>query len=78
LNLLVSRGLGAQGDVLLFEANATMIVQHPDQGEKWDYRRPAVNRIHTAVHRIFLRRAGVSAFPAASSESVAFASQIAP
>jgi hypothetical protein len=51
-------GLGPQGDVLLFEANATMVVQHPDQGEHWNYRRSAVDRIHTAVHQMFLRRAG--------------------
>jgi glutathione synthase/RimK-type ligase-like ATP-grasp enzyme len=51
-------GLGPQGDILLFEANATMTVQHPDKDERWDYRRAAVERIHAAVHQMFLRRAG--------------------
>ena len=53
-------GLSARGDVLLFEANATMIVQHPDEGKQWDYRRPAVERIHNAVSRMLLTRAGVA------------------
>jgi hypothetical protein len=54
----VDFGLNRNGDVLLFEANATMIVLQPDEGEHWDYRRPAVERIHTAVHRMLLRSAG--------------------
>jgi aromatic-L-amino-acid decarboxylase len=54
----VDFGLDQQGNVLLFEANATMIVQEPDEGEKWDYRRPSVARIHAAVHGMFIRCAG--------------------
>jgi hypothetical protein len=54
----VDFGLDQQGNVLLFEANATMIVQEPDEGEKWDYRRPAVARIHAAVLRMFIKCAG--------------------
>ena len=54
----VDFGLDQQGNVLLFEANATMIVQEPDEGEKWDYRRPAVARIHAAVHRMFINCVG--------------------
>lgn len=53
-------GLGPNGDILLFEANATMVVQHPDEHEVWDYRRSAVSRILAAVHQMFVRRAGVS------------------
>lgn len=52
-------GLSSDGDVLLFEANATMIVQQPDEGEHWDYRRPAVERIHAAVRQMLLMSAGV-------------------
>lgn len=52
-------GLNHDGEVLLFEANATMIVQQPDEGEHWDYRRPAVERIHAAVQQMFLEGAGV-------------------
>jgi aromatic-L-amino-acid/L-tryptophan decarboxylase len=52
-------GLNLNGDVLFFEANATMVVCHPDKGEIWDYRRPAVDRIHAAVHQMLISRAGV-------------------
>jgi tetratricopeptide (TPR) repeat protein len=44
------------GDVLLFEANATMAVPPPDKGEIWDYRRGPVQRIHTAVREMILAR----------------------
>lgn len=54
----VDFGLNQEGEVLLFEANATMVVQHPDPGDHWDYRRPAVDHIHAAVHRMLMRRAG--------------------
>lgn len=42
-------GLSPAGEVLLFEANATMVVQLPEPDERWDYRRDAVKRIHEAV-----------------------------
>jgi aromatic-L-amino-acid decarboxylase len=54
----VDFGLNQRGDVLLFEANATMIVQEPDEDVKWDYRRPAVARIHAAVRQMLMTRAG--------------------
>jgi hypothetical protein len=49
-------GLSPSGDVLLFEANATMVVLAPGADEKWAYRLPAVDRIHAAVHRLLLSR----------------------
>ena len=49
--------LGRDGKVLLFEANATMSVPTPEKGEKWDFRRPAVQRIQDAVHEMILARA---------------------
>jgi aromatic-L-amino-acid decarboxylase len=52
-------GLTASGEILLFEANATMVVKHPDEGAIWDYRRSAVDRIHAAVRRMLMRDAGV-------------------
>jgi hypothetical protein len=52
-------GLNRQGEVLLFEANATMVVEQPDPDPRWDYRRAAVERIHAAVRRMLLRNAGV-------------------
>jgi aromatic-L-amino-acid decarboxylase len=45
-------GLNPRGDVLLFEANATMVVEPPDGDERWDYRRAAVERIHAAVRNL--------------------------
>jgi hypothetical protein len=52
-------GLDEHGEVLLFEANATMTVVPPGADARWDYRRPAVERICAAVHRMLMRRAGV-------------------
>jgi hypothetical protein len=61
----VDFGLNQNGDVLLFEANANMVVQHPAKGELWDYRRPAVDRIHAAVRNMLMTRAGVMEPPLA-------------
>jgi len=32
-------GINLNGEILLFEANATMVVEQPDEDERWDYRR---------------------------------------
>ena len=56
----VDFGLSPSGDVLLFESNATMVVNPPEPDERWAYRRPAVEGIFTAVRRMLLERAGVS------------------
>jgi hypothetical protein len=53
-------GLNEKGEVLLFEANATMAVVPPDADKRWDYRRPAVERIWKAVWKMLLSRAKVS------------------
>ena len=50
-------GLGPAGDVLLFEANATMVVNPPDPNEQWAYRRTAVTKILDAVSTMILDRA---------------------
>jgi hypothetical protein len=50
-------GLSATGDLLLFEANATMVVNPPEPDERWAYRRPAVERIYTAVRNMLIARA---------------------
>jgi tetratricopeptide (TPR) repeat protein len=49
-------GLSPTGDVLLFEANATMKVNPPDRDERWDYRRSAVTKILDAVNTMILTR----------------------
>ena len=50
-------GLNAAGDVLLFEANATMTVLPPERDRRWDYRREAVQRIEDAVRRMLVEKA---------------------
>jgi hypothetical protein len=51
-------GLNAKGEVLVFEANATMVVNPPDPGERWSYRLPAYERIRSAVQKMLVERAG--------------------
>jgi aromatic-L-amino-acid decarboxylase len=51
-------GLNARGEVLVFEANATMVVNPPEPDARWSYRLPAYQRIHRAVQRMFLARIG--------------------
>ncbi len=53
-------GLNADGDVLLFEANATMTVLPPERDRRWDYRRDAVRRLEDAVRKMLLDRANSS------------------
>ncbi len=49
--------VSASGDVLLFEANATMVLNPPEPDERWNYRRAAVSRIQDAVRHMLLARA---------------------
>jgi glutathione synthase/RimK-type ligase-like ATP-grasp enzyme len=42
-------GLGQGGDLLLFEANATMVIAAPDPDPRWTYRRAAIGAILDAV-----------------------------
>ncbi len=49
--------LDSEGGILLFEANATMIVPCPDSDEKWDYRRLATQTIQEAVRKMLIDRA---------------------
>ena len=51
-------GLGPTGELLLFEANATMVVNPPEPDERWAYRRPAVERVFFAIRRMLLSKAG--------------------
>jgi tetratricopeptide (TPR) repeat protein len=56
-------GLNQRGEILLFEANATMVVMPPDADKRWDYRRAAVERIHAAVHQMLMTSAvGIQSF----------------
>jgi glutamate/tyrosine decarboxylase-like PLP-dependent enzyme len=53
-------GLNQRGEILLFEANATMVVEQPNEDMRWDYRRAAVERIHAAVRDLLLTSAGAA------------------
>jgi len=53
-------GLSAAGEILLYEANATMVVPPPAPEKKWEYRRPAFERIEAAVRDMLMRSSGVS------------------
>ncbi len=53
----VDFGLDARGRVVVFEANATMVVPPPPPDERWDYRREPVRRIHAAVRAMVCERA---------------------
>lgn len=52
----VDFGLSPTGGLLLFEANATMVVNPPEPDERWAYRRPAVERIFAAVRSMLAAR----------------------
>jgi Tetratricopeptide repeat len=45
-----------RGDILFFEANATMVVYPPSPDPKWAYRRPAVEAVLTAVRTMLTER----------------------
>ena len=48
--------LSPQGELILFEANATMVINPPDPDPRWDYRRPYVQTVLDAIQRLL--RAG--------------------
>ena len=49
-------GLGPRGEILLFEANATMVVNPPPPDARFAYRRAPVERILAAVGAMLRRR----------------------
>ncbi len=58
--------LAPDGAVMLFEANATMIVFSPDPDPMWDYRRPAIDAVTTAAADMVLKRAELAGRPVES------------
>ena len=56
----VDFGLSAAGDLLLFEANATMVIASPDPDPRWAYRRGAITNVIEAVVAMIKQRAGVA------------------
>ena len=54
-------GLNAAGEILLFEANATMVVNPPDPDPRFAHRRDAVTHILEAVKVMLMNRATLGA-----------------
>ncbi|HXW39632.1 MAG TPA: tetratricopeptide repeat protein [Xanthobacteraceae bacterium] len=48
--------VNARGDILLFEANATMVMVPLTADPKWDYRRPAFDNVFAAVRKMLAER----------------------
>jgi hypothetical protein len=48
--------VNAEGDILLFEANATMVMVPLSMDRKWDYRRPAFDDVFAAVRRMLVEK----------------------
>jgi glutathione synthase/RimK-type ligase-like ATP-grasp enzyme len=53
----VDFGLSKSGDLLLFEANATMVIASPDSDVRWAYRRGAISAVTDAVVAMIRTRA---------------------
>jgi glutathione synthase/RimK-type ligase-like ATP-grasp enzyme len=56
-------GLDERGNVLFFEANASMTIHPPAPDERWRFRREPVARILAAARNLFVERAGVRTTP---------------
>jgi glutathione synthase/RimK-type ligase-like ATP-grasp enzyme len=53
-------GVNADGDLLLFEANATMVIAVPDNDARWAYRRTAITKILDAVVAMLRQKAAAA------------------
>jgi tetratricopeptide (TPR) repeat protein len=54
-------GIDAEGNVMLYEANATMAIIPPTHELQWDYKRDAVDNAIAAAKRMFARRSAAQA-----------------
>ena len=72
--------VNADGDILFFEANATMVMVPLSSDPKWDYRRPAFDAVFTAVRAMLMERAmaGAARISAGASLRLAVLAEIAP
>jgi hypothetical protein len=52
----VDFAVAPNGDLLLFEANATMVIAVPDSDPRWAYRRDAIGRIIDAVVAMIMQK----------------------
>ena len=49
-------GINKNGNILLYEANSTMLINSLTNEKKWDYRRQAINNALAATKRILIER----------------------
>jgi len=49
-------GVDKNGDILLYEANSTMVFNPPTHEKQWDYKRAAIENALTATKRMFVER----------------------
>jgi tetratricopeptide (TPR) repeat protein len=55
-------GISPAGELIAFEANATMVIVAPPADERWSYRRAAVARVLEAVHAMIAERCSAANF----------------
>jgi len=60
-------GLSPDGDVLMFEANATMVIAKPNNDPHWAYRHGAIDRVLKAVVAMIVRRSIPAGKPSGAS-----------
>jgi hypothetical protein len=56
----VDFGVSGSGELLVFEANATMVINPPEPDERWAYRRQPIARALDAARTMLRRRAGAA------------------
>ena len=49
-------GIDKKGNILLYEANATMLISQPGNERRWDYKRQAIENALAATKRMFVER----------------------
>jgi hypothetical protein len=49
-------GLDAENNILVYEANSTMVINPPTHEAQWDYRRTAIDNALTAAKQMFIER----------------------
>jgi uncharacterized protein (UPF0210 family) len=62
--------LSPTGEVLLFEANATMTVVPPGPDKRWDYRRAAIQRVEDAVRKMLAGKAQAAKLEATPAQEI--------
>ena len=53
----VDFAINADREIVVFEANATMVVNPPDPDQRWTYRRDAADRVQGAVRKMLIKKA---------------------